>query len=179
MPTTLYERYAFHAGGVASMAHNNKTEYIALLGRTLAKSLDFSGRSRRTEVVYYWIATALLSTVFAFIISTLLPLVAALVINQILKLTFALPFFALLVRRLHDQDRPGWWALMLPAILSLDILATIRFILVIYGAGSEADTDPSPIELWIGLPLVFTALVLTFLPGTIGLNRFGPDPRLE
>lgn len=161
------------------MAHDNRLESIALPGRTLAKSLDFSGRSRRTEVVYYWIVTGLLNTIFAFFISMLVPLVMALVMNLILELTLVLPSFALLARRLHDQDRSGWWALILPAIVILDILKTIRFISVISGAKSGADVAPSPIEPWIGLPLAFAALILTFLPGTIGLNRFGPDPRLR
>ena len=58
----------------------------------------------------------------------------------------------LAARRLRDADRPGWWALglvLLPLVL---------------GA-------PGALLSLLGLAALFA------LPGTIGPNRYGPDPR--
>ena len=54
-----------------------------------------------------------------------------------------IPNLAVAVRRLHDQDKSGWWIL-------------IGFIPLIGG-------------IWL--------LVLYFIDGTHGPNRFGPDPK--
>jgi uncharacterized membrane protein YhaH (DUF805 family) len=74
-------------------------------------------------------------------------IVGSLGIPGILLLLYALatfiPNLAVTVRRLHDQDKSGWWIL----------IALIPFI------GG----------IWL--------LILYFVDGTSGPNRFGPDPK--
>jgi len=60
------------------------------------------------------------------------------------------PSIAVTIRRLHDRDMSGWW------YLGFVLLAII------------------PI---VGLLASLAFLVLMFLPGTSGPNRFGEDPK--
>ncbi len=65
-------------------------------------------------------------------------------------LAMLVPSIALNVRRLHDRDMSGWW------YLGVFIGSLIPLIGVVVG---------------------LAYLVLMFLPGTPGPNRFGPDPK--
>ena len=73
----------------------------------------------------------------------------------------------LVVKRLHDRDKSGWWILLFyltPSVLG-SIANTSEQPLVgfVFGVGSFV------ISIW--------ALVeLGFLRGTVGPNRYGPDP---
>jgi uncharacterized membrane protein YhaH (DUF805 family) len=89
----------------------------------------------------------------------------------------ALPLFALLVRRLHDQDRSAWFASILPAAIILAVPDTLRW------ASSDVsrliayrESGPHPLQWLQGMAQLAT-LVLFMLPGTEGPNRFGDDPR--
>ena len=79
---------------------------------------------------------------------------------------------AVSVKRLHDRDKSGWWALIFllaPALLS----------------GIAEAANPSPDEM-SGTGLLFALLSLAMaiwafvelgvLRGTIGDNKYGPDP---
>jgi len=61
-----------------------------------------------------------------------------------------IPSIAVTVRRLHDRDMSGWW------YLGFIVAGMIPF---------------------IGLIASIALLVLMFLPGTPGANRYGPDPK--
>lgn len=159
------------------MAYGDGGENLALLKRTITGVVDFAGRSRRTELICYWIAAALLEAVIRFIGSVVLPWKASLVVGLILQIMLAIPIFALFARRLHDQDRSAWWALILPVMLGLNVLQSLRFIAL---DSEKLPSIPEPglaFVLWIGPPLVLAVLILSFLPGTKGENRFGQDPR--
>lgn len=81
-----------------------------------------------------------------------------------------LPFPALFVRRLHDQDKSGWWSLLLLAL----IIGS-----VVFGEDFPGQTDQS---IWLVLTfgiLLVALLILSFWHGSDGENRFGPDPRVE
>jgi uncharacterized membrane protein YhaH (DUF805 family) len=75
------------------------------------------------------------------------------------QIAVGLIFLWLAVRRLHDQDRPGWLALA-PAVLSL--LAALLPLDALAALAGLAD---------------LVLLVFLFMPPTIGPNRYGPDPR--
>jgi uncharacterized membrane protein YhaH (DUF805 family) len=159
------------------MAYDSGAENMALLKRSVLGTFDFHGRSRRTELVYFWIATALANGVLGFIISTILPWKASLIASQVIGTLLVVPFVALFTRRLHDQNRTGWWTLILPVVFALNLIKTVRFISLDPGELLTTPNPLAPYDVWIGLPLVIGYLVLAFLPGTIGENRFGPDPR--
>ena len=147
-----------------------------LLRRTVTGLTDFSGRSRRTELVYYWIASALVGVVFNFAASTVMPFETSTLLNNALQFVLMVPLFALFVRRLHDQDRSGWWGLLLPLSLLLSIP---RLVTEIRGDVAEMiapKTTPAGIAAGLCALAVF---VLCLLRGTEGANRYGPDPRLD
>jgi uncharacterized membrane protein YhaH (DUF805 family) len=147
-----------------------------LLLRTIRGIGHYAGRSRRTEVIYYWIACALIGVVVDFALVSFAPFSATVWIDASLRLLFFIPMMALFVRRLHDQDRSGWWGLLLltgfllsvPQLLAAE---TADFHIMIAQKRSAAG---------LLLDVVWLAvLVLCILPGTPDTNRFGPDPRLE
>jgi uncharacterized membrane protein YhaH (DUF805 family) len=89
---------------------------------------------------------------------------------------------AIVVKRLHDLDRSGWHALVLFAALFFAGLAVMT-----YGGLQQSNiTVPEWREFWTTAFYVFTVLSaallaylivkLGFRRGTLGPNRFGPDP---
>jgi len=137
----------------------------------LKRYFDFAGRSRRMEYWMFILFTTIVGVVLAGpivfdIMSASIadplaaeanPLVeadtfsiAALSFYGLFVLAVIIPSIAVTVRRLHDRDMSGWWYL--------------GFIIA------------SAIPL-IGLVASIAFLVVLFLPGTDGPNRFGPDPK--
>ncbi len=76
-----------------------------------------------------------------------------------LKGLHALVLLVLIVGRLHDLDRRGWWALLFLALAA--------------GGGWLGGVAGA----LCGTAVVVGWLALLLWPGTIGPNRFGPDPR--
>jgi uncharacterized membrane protein YhaH (DUF805 family) len=147
-----------------------------LLKRTLRGIGDFAGRSRRTEVIYYWIVTLLIGVVVGFAGVVFLPIRPLMWFDVLLQLILVVPMFALFVRRLHDQNRSGLWGLLLPLALVLSIPERL----------TEFRGDPVAIiaqktsSTAIVLDVISIAILVLFLwPGTDGPNHFGPDPRLQ
>jgi uncharacterized membrane protein YhaH (DUF805 family) len=79
-------------------------------------------------------------------------------------LVWWLPLPALAVRRLHDQDKAGWWALLLVLPTAIARLS-----------GKGVLGTPTLIVLEA---IYLGGLVLLFWKPTDGPNRYGPDPRL-
>jgi uncharacterized membrane protein YhaH (DUF805 family) len=139
---------------------------------------DFSGRAPRAE--YWWFAVAM--TVIGLLAEYLdgmfgAPLVGAYGPASLLT-TFGLlvPGVAVLVRRLHDIDRSGWWAL----------LSAGSYVFVAVGFTTEPEGLVQAFE-GLGTPALITMalawmaaiivlLIFTITRGNEGMNRFGPDP---
>ncbi len=68
-------------------------------------------------------------------------------------LAIFIPSIAVTVRRLHDRDMSGWWY---GGLLIAGLIPIVNIIAMIG---------------WLVL------LVILFLPGTDGPNRYGPDPK--
>ena len=129
---------------------------MGLMFAPLKRFFDFSGRSRRKEL-WLWYVVLIVVYVVAMILDVKLGLggsstgsseytdgnmSASFNVNGgILTLGWMLitliPNLALSIRRMHDQDRSGWWILV---------------------------------------PIAGAIMVL-FIGGTAGPNRFGPDPK--
>ena len=158
------------------MAYLDRNDPLDFPLRTLRRSFDFSGRSRRTEVVYYWI-TAYFLSFLASSLSFFSTLDSLFVVSAVRGLV-AIPMFALLVRRLHDQDRSGWWGLLLPLGIALAIPATLRWLSS--DPAELADylqNGPHPLD-WLQQAVALATIVVFMLNGTEGPNRYGEDPRL-
>ncbi|MCP4954855.1 MAG: DUF805 domain-containing protein [Photobacterium aquimaris] len=97
----------------------------------LRKYAQFQGRSRRKEFWFFTLINAFLSMVCGLVDTTLhLPiLVEGYGVLAAIYAVFAfLPTVAVIVRRLHDQDRTGWWALIM-LIPIVGILVLLYFML--------------------------------------------------
>ncbi|MEO9462515.1 MAG: DUF805 domain-containing protein [Marinomonas sp.] len=131
---------------------------------------EFTGRSRRMEfwmfmlfnVIVYIVLTAI-----AFGVSGGLEAMAGVdpedtlavysamfsgpfILLGIFALAVFIPSISVSVRRLHDRDMSGWW------YLGFIVGSMIPF---------------------IGILISLAFMVLMFLPGTTGPNRFGEDPK--
>jgi uncharacterized membrane protein YhaH (DUF805 family) len=87
---------------------------------------------------------------------------------------------AITVKRLHDRDRSGLWAI---AILIVNRLAYAYYGLFFglsFGVDVSIAKELLLVILAVALSLLQTWVVieLVFLMGTDGPNRFGPDPTL-
>jgi len=97
-----------------------------------------------------------------------------------------LPSLGALVRRLHDTNRSGWWvaAYYLFAIV-LGVLSGIAGLrLFAMGENPSLSTSETPLAFVFAVALVgvllfvmaIVLLVWCFQRGTIGPNKYGPDP---
>jgi uncharacterized membrane protein YhaH (DUF805 family) len=126
-----------------------------------SRYVDFQGRSRRSE--YWWVA---LFNVIVFGVGTVLAMALggvnfetgemgpiAYVIFGLLglyALGIIVPSIALFIRRLHDINQTGW------IYLGLVILGFVPL---------------------IGLLASIAQIVIACIPGTVGTNKYGPDPK--
>ncbi len=127
---------------------------------------DFNGRIPRSS---YWLGTLALSAYVLLVVGFAIFMGVELGPRSLLLLVLALPAvycgLALVVKRLHDRDKSGWWVLLFyfaPGFLHRIGLHTGDIGILFWLLGSA-------ISVW--------ALVeIGFLRGTPGPNRFGPDP---
>jgi uncharacterized membrane protein YhaH (DUF805 family) len=92
-------------------------------------------------------------------------------LSTVLDLAFTYPEFALAVKRANDRDLSPWLVALFFAVnVALDLFTLLN---------GAIDVD-NPINEIIVLPFALLAVVLIvelgFRRGTIGPNRFGPDP---
>jgi uncharacterized membrane protein YhaH (DUF805 family) len=106
----------------------------------------------------------------------------------IFSLAMFWPSIAILVKRIHDRNKSGWWALFLYVptfVFTVLLLVWVGAAIVAVAAGETDAALPSLGGLGI-LVIVLGVMVLGIdiwffvefgcLRGTIGSNRFGPDP---
>lgn len=128
---------------------------------------EFRGRSRRTEYWPFALGWVFVLVILAFVGRLLGDLRAMDVARGLFVLGTFIPGLAVTVRRLHDANRTGWWA-VLPFLPFLLVLLRLPF--------EEAE--------WMFLAIGLTMLICPFIlivmlawKGTTGPNRFGADPR--
>ena len=117
---------------------NNLTIYLESIKICFKKFIVFKGRSSRQEYISF--------SVFVFIISFLLSLIEGLlglfpsaedwsVLESIFVLVTILPSFSVMVRRLHDINKSGWWF-----FITLTIIGFIPFVYwVIFKRSDEGE----------------------------------------
>lgn len=87
--------------------------------------------------------------------------------------------FAVATRRLHDSGRTGWWVWLVAGPQAVGVLLSALLWLT-YEPGSELPGWWTPAVLVLGWAFVLglvLLLAMTCLSGTVGPNRYGPDPR--
>ncbi|MFS0558240.1 DUF805 domain-containing protein [Brevibacillus sp. 179-C9.3 HS] len=89
--------------------------------KVLKNYVAFSGRARRTEYWMFTLFSVIISLVLSFIESMIgIPLL----LTGIYSLAILLPTLSVIVRRLHDIGKSGWWFLIsfIPLIGSIWLL---------------------------------------------------------
>lgn len=130
---------------------------------------SFDGRINRKP---YWIGVLLLVGAGIFlqilVLSTMGKLAALL-----FGLVWLYPSFALNVKRAHDRNRPTW---LVAAFFGLLFLINLIQVFDL----DQIDDKPTALFLFTGIPWFLLAMFflvdLGFLRGTVGPNRYGPDP---
>lgn len=169
----------------------------------LRRYADFQGRSRRMEYWMFFLFTVLVNIAFAIVLLLVgggaammaggldqdnpTGLMAAggavgiiYLINIVFSLGILIPSIAVGVRRLHDTNRTGWWLLMpvVPYLLGIVlILAGVAVIGSGSGGGFGTFAVIGGVMVLAALAAGIALLIFLFLPGTVGPNRFGADPK--
>ena len=80
------------------------------------KYVTFSGRASRSEY-WYWVLFTFLSVLGLAVVATAVPKLGD-ILMPLFQLATFLPGLSVLVRRLHDVNKSGWWfwILMVPFI---------------------------------------------------------------
>jgi len=133
---------------------------------------QFDGRVNRVK---FWIAAlifAAINVVLAILGYVMDQSVVFQALNSMLGIVILISSIAVGVKRLHDRNKSGWYLLLFYLVPS--ILVVIG---VLIGAFVE---DSTIIDTVLGL-LAFAIGVWAFvemgcLRGTVGVNRYGPDP---
>jgi uncharacterized membrane protein YhaH (DUF805 family) len=133
----------------------------------LRRYADFGGRSRRTELVTFYLLVLPVGFAlsFAAFLSSSATAVAA---AWLMHLALLCPSVALAVRRLHDTGRSGWWTLLaLPAVAQ--------------GIWQASDPGAPGLEDAAALADLagFALFVLLMWKDDPEPNRYGPNPRFD
>ncbi len=121
----------------------------------------FSGRATRSEYWFFVLFNGIVTIALAVIAAALKPAQWPIVIYYLAAL---LPSLGVLVRRLHDTGRSGWWVFG-------------AFLAGAFMAFSNAFPDYA---LIFAIPAFLLALVIvafTIQDGERGSNRYGPNPK--
>lgn len=144
--------------------------------QTAQRSFAFGGRSARSELIAYLLATLLISVPVSFVTGLALARPYHLVITNAVTVLLALPMPALLVRRLHDSGRSGSWVWL--AVFGFAVWLARTLISAQWGLGARLDFDSWTWLLdWAVILANLASVMLALLPGHKAPNRFGADPR--
>jgi uncharacterized membrane protein YhaH (DUF805 family) len=156
----------------------NELSPIGWALRPLKRFADFSGRSPRAEYWWWVLAVVVIGLFLGAVDAWQLggPVVGGYgPLGLMFMLAIMIPGLAVTVRRLHDTDRSGWWAVLKAGGYAFGLSGTSF-------AGSQLTSLGSgllalAVVLILGW-LCVAVLVFVFLAtgGTGGPNRYGPDP---
>jgi len=135
----------------------------------------FFGFSGRTSRAKFWIAALIYVVIDAVL--TILGYVANQnavfqAVSGMLSIVVLISSIAVVVKRLHDRDRSGWY---------LVLFYIVPTVLVVGGVVASVTMEESTLIVSILGLLAFAVGVWAFvelgcLRGTIGANQYGPDP---
>jgi len=89
-----------------------------------------------------------------------------LALGLIFLIVWAISFLAVGVKRLHDRDKSGWWAVLFFVPLTLDVVAVFAHSIELIYLSNIASA----------FIIIWCFVELGVLRGTQGNNRFGADP---
>ena len=144
--------------------------------QTIARTFAFAGRSGRSELIAYLFATLLVSVPVSFVTGLTLERELHVLIGNALAVILALPVPALFVRRYHDSGRSGAWVWLAVMVFAVWLMRTL--VSAVWGVQTRLAFDGWTWLIdWLLIIANLATVLLALLPGTVGPNRFGADPR--
>ncbi|MEM9344126.1 MAG: DUF805 domain-containing protein [Pseudomonadota bacterium] len=133
------------------------------------KYVKISGRARRAEFWWFYLFTILLAIVAAILDGLLFgfDLDAPTPIGVVTSLAVLVPTITVIVRRLHDTGRPGYYIFV--PLIGLVVGALIMGI----GLASNVSVIIGALVMAAGFILQLVWLIQKSQPGT---NKYGPSP---
>ena len=133
--------------------------------------LRFDNRLNRKRYIKRGLALGGIAVILIIIMSIIATLtgVNPVIAGVLVPFVFLIPNYCLMVRHLHDLNRPGWWCV--PSIIQ----AVLHPLLNNPDSAAMASM-PSFGEGVLSLINLALAVYLLFFKGTDGPNRYGPDP---
>jgi len=140
---------------------------------------SFEGRISRKP---YWIGLIVLVIIMMVIIfgasflligSIVEPTFQTRLVTFVLQLLFLYPSTALMVKRLHDRNRPSYWAAF---ILVPMVLKSLTDLMGMTGDPLNQNALDYLLNIIIFVVSIWFFVELGCLRGTVGPNQYGPDP---
>lgn len=140
---------------------------------------SFEGRINRKP---YWIGLIVLIIVMMVIIfgasflligSIVEPTFQTRLVTFVLQILFLYPSTALMVKRLHDRNRPSYWAAF---ILVPMVLKSLTDLMGMTGDPLNQNALDYLLNIIVFAVSIWFFIELGCLRGTVGSNQYGPDP---
>ena len=138
-----------------------------------------SGRISRAQ---YWLRY-FLPVLAVVIILSLIELAVgegARVLLSVFHLVALWPGIAVLIKRIHDRNKSGWlvWLLYGPSLLAIIFTISAAIVFAFVGSAVAAAFGIVAGVLWLAVFVVAIWFFIEFgcMRGTVGANRYGPDP---
>ena len=162
----------------------------------------FKGRACRSEFWWFTLFTFLVSIALDFLLGLfMIPLIFKgqfnaesinsvstpfYIVSLVVGLALLLPTLGVLVRRLHDRGKSGWWVGILYIVeaifVALSLVAGLTLFAIGENPANTADDIPFRMLFLVALlAILLVAYAILLLVwccqrGTIGYNKYGPDP---
>lgn len=145
-------------------------DIIQAIASGFSNYFNFSGRTIRSAFWYWYLfifccASLIIQSPRLLAVGPTIASLSAWIYMAFVAGTLV-PSIAVLIRRLHDLDRTGWWGLSIAIPPAIEVFGLI--------AGVPAAAITGTLLFLIGCIVL---IVLCCKRGTSGPNRFGPDPR--
>jgi uncharacterized membrane protein YhaH (DUF805 family) len=140
---------------------------------------SFDGRINRQP---YWIGTIILGVVVLVIslvigkllgVSITAPDFRFKLVSLVLAVLLLYPAAALMVKRLHDRDRPAWFAAL---FLGPNLIKSVTDLIGMTGNRLSPNMHDLLLGVITGIVGIWGFVELGCLRGTVGTNQHGPDP---
>ncbi len=145
------------------------------------KIFNWHDRAPRSE--FWWFI--LFATIAQYVLALFLLIPFLGVVIYVVAYVYLLwAQFMVSIRRLHDKNRSGWWLILNIVLMVIGsvFLSAVIFLDGLQGGYHDGDTI-STILMGIGVIFFLAAFVIGIFifvmmvtAGTVGPNRFGPDP---
>ena len=151
--------------------------------KTCLKTKIFNWHDRAPRSEFWWFI--LFATIAQYVLALfmLIPFIGVLI--YVVAYVYILwAQFMVSIRRLHDKNRSGWWLILNIVLMVIGsvFLSAVIFLDGLQGGYHDGDTI-STILMGIGIIFFLAAFVIGIFifvmmvtAGTVGPNRFGPDP---